>query len=100
MAKESIAHLDRLVSAVDTDVDMQSEDDKSPSDVLHGVHEPLVAFTGRQILIGPIAPGMRSTPEEGQPLGGGDVVAPFELLGEVEPNILDGFTYSGVELAV
>ena len=68
MPQQAVAHLNGLVATVDADMDMESEDDQAACDVLHRVHEPLVAFTWGKALIRPVAPGMRATPEEGQPI--------------------------------
>ena len=100
MSKQSVAHLDGFVSTVDTDVHMEAEDDQSTCDILHRLHEPLVALAGGQQLITPVAGGMGATPQKRLPIRLCDVIAPFELLGEVCSDILDGIAHSGVEFAV
>ena len=100
MPHHSVAHLNGLVAAIDTNMHVQAEAHNAAGDKLHGVHQPLVPIVWSEFLLVPAGERVGARPEEGR-IGLGRLgIAPFEFFGEINTDVFHGVAYISIEFKI
>ena len=98
IARQRVEHRDRLLTVLNPDVHVQTEDHQTAGRPLTAVHEHLIPILGCDLLLGPFRKGMRASRDELV----AEVIANGKQLPdprrELAANLRDVLTYVGVEL--
>jgi len=100
VSEDPVAHHDRLVARVETDVDVQAEGHDPPYCLLEELDQVKVSLAGGDGLVLPSRERVRSSPEGQHPMDSGNVLDGLDLRCQVTLDLLHVLAHGGVDLEI